>query len=197
MFITFFNGESFSSDSTRIKFLSSGKLSLEFIPIEVTSCLCRREKSCDLLNLLFCYKATVFNIEFLISLFSFIIFLFTIFLFAYIFKQLPIHVEFISYWLAGVPLLISVYCFLLGLCCEDCCCKNRTPGWKKFCVIIAIIITFALYPFEIIGLPISVGTLNGKINFRADCDIKVEYHLDKLDIYKSLCFDDYENNIYS
>ena len=33
----FFNGESFSSDSKRIKFLSSGKLSLQFKPIEIAS----------------------------------------------------------------------------------------------------------------------------------------------------------------
>jgi hypothetical protein len=75
----FFNGESFSSDSKRIQFLSSGKLSLELRPFEVVTSICNRKKSFSLLNLLFCYKTTKLNVEVLISVFASIIFFISLF----------------------------------------------------------------------------------------------------------------------
>jgi hypothetical protein len=77
--IMFFNGESFSSDSKRIQFLSSGKLSLELRPFEVVTSICNRKKSFSLLNLLFCYKTTKLNVEVLISVFASIIFFISLF----------------------------------------------------------------------------------------------------------------------
>ena len=191
--ITFFNGESFSSDSKRIKFLSSGKISLELRPIEAIACLCRREKSLSMLNLLFCYKATVFNIEALLSIFSFIIFAFTIFLFCTWSNYFYPQTIYICWYILLPPLSISIYSFLLGLCCEDCCCKNRTPCWKKYCVIVNLIITIVLFFMEMIGFPLTVGSMNGKINYKADCSNYEGYNLTFINLYKSICYEDYQN----
>ena len=164
----FFNGESFSSDSKRIKNLSFGKLLLELKPIEVVNSICTRKKSCDLLNLLFCYKATVFNIEALISAFSFIIFAFSICLIILLSKFLPIQRHFISIFIVLIPMVISIFCFLLGMCCENCLCKNRRPCCKKVCAVIAVIIAILYLPFDLFGIIETVGVLNGKVKFRAD-----------------------------
>lgn len=129
--IMFLNGKSYSSDSKRIKFLCKGKISLELKPIEIVSSFCIREKSCDSQNLLFCYRATLFNVEVLISNFSFINFIFSIFLFVLVDKYLPIQGHFIDFFVVLVPLAISVICFLSDMCFEKCCCKNRGPFYKK------------------------------------------------------------------
>ena len=195
--IMFLNGESFSSDSQRIKFLSKGKLSLEFRPIDVVSSICTRKNSFNSLNFLFCYKATIFNIETLISTFSFLLFAFWV-IFLYLKDNyLPIQAHFVSDWIISVPMVVSVFCFLLGMCCENCCCKNRTPQWKKWCAVIVLIFAIFCFPFEIISLPLSVGILNGKVKFRADCRDYVDYELDNYELYKSLCYEDYDNKYLS
>ena len=191
--IMFFNGESFSSDSKRIKNLSFGKLLLELKPIEVVNSICTRKKSCDLLNLLFCYKATVFNIEALISAFSFIIFAFSICLIILLSKFLPIQRHFISIFIVLIPMVISIFCFLLGMCCENCLCKNRRPCCKKVCAVIAVIIAIVYLPFDLFGIIETVGVLNGKVKFRADCKEYVIYKLDYDDLYRSICHEDYNN----
>ena len=73
--IMYFNGESFSSDSKRISFLSSGKLSLEFKPIDIANSFCNRKQTSSILNNIFCYKLTIFNISTLMNAFATIIFI--------------------------------------------------------------------------------------------------------------------------
>ena len=188
--ITFFNGESFSSDSKRIKFLSPGRISLELRPIDAVTCLCKRKGSFDTLNFLFCYKATIFNIQTLLSIFSFIIFIFSLFLFIIWKNYFYPQTIFTSGYILLPPLLISIYSFLLGICCENCCCKNRTPNCKKCCVIIALIVTFIGFLGEIIGFPLIVGSMNGKIKYRIDCDNYNKYELIYENLYETICFED-------
>ena len=191
--VMFLNGESFASDSTRIKFLSTGKLSIEFKPIEIVTSICKREDSCNSLNFLFCYRATIFNIETLISVFSFLLFAFFIVYFILYEYYLPIQIHFVTVWIVLPPLLVSLYCFLLGLCCEKCCCKDRTPSLKRFCAVVAVIITIVLFPFEIISMPLAVGALNGKIQYKANCSNYIVYELYQKELYESICFEDWEN----
>ena len=192
-FIMFLNGESFSSDSTRIKFLSTGKLSIEFKPIEIANSICKRENSCKSLNCLFCYNATVFKIEVLLSFFSFFLIVFWVILVILYEKYLPIQIHFITFWILIPPMVVSLGCFLLGLCCASCCCRNRDPCWKKFCAIIVLFIAIIAFLDEIISLSLALGTLNGKIKFTVDCSDKILHELDHQELYESLCFEDYKN----
>lgn len=89
-----------------------------------------------------------------------------------------------------ISFAISFYCFSLGICWENCGqCKSRPPYCKKYCMVIALIFTFILYPLVIIGLPILVGTQNGKIKYKADCFPSVY----NLELYNSICNEEYEN----
>ena len=193
--IMFLNGRSYSSDSKRIKFLCKGKISLELKPIEVVSSFCTREKKFDSLNLLFCYRATVFNVEALISTFSFINFIFSIFLIVLTDKYLPIQGHYISYIVVLIPLFISIICFLSGMCFEKCCCKNRGPFCKKISTVIVVILIICYLPMEISSLVISVGVLSGNVKFRAECN-DYAYNIDYPELYKSICSEDYKNKYF-
>ena len=190
--IMFFNGESFSSDSKRIKFLSSGKLSLQFKPIEIATAMCNRENSFDLLNLLFCYKATIFNVEALISTFSCIIFFFSLFTLVYVKKLLWIQAYFVDNGFIYVPLFSSVLCFFAGLCCERCCDRFQNPKCKKCYAIIILVINFMEFPILLIDLPMCVGSQTGSIKYRADCDKYASNTIYHSELYESLCHEDYE-----
>ena len=191
--IMYFNGESFSSDSKRINFLSSGKLSLEFKPIDIANSFCNREQVSSILNNIFCYRLTIFNISTLMNVFATIIFICRITILILGAEAPWVQAYFIfeseaEIW--GASLGISFYCFACGVCWESCGqCKNRPPYCKKYCVIIALLITFLLFPFEIIGLPLMVGSQNGKIKYRADC----KGIGPQLELYHSLCYEDYDN----
>lgn len=194
--IMFFNGESFSSDSKRIQFLSSGKLSLELRPFEVVTSICNRKKSFSLLNLLFCYKTTMLNVEVLISFFALIIFFVSVFDLIFVVRLPWPQLYFIYPVEIFAPMGVSFYCFLLGLCCEKCCdrCKNRSSCGKKCCCIIGLIVALLLFPFIIISLPLSVGSQNGKIKYKAFCNYdKNNRYLDHKELYSSICNEDYEN----
>ena len=193
--IMFFNGESFSSDSKRIQFLSSGKLSLELKPFEVATSICNRKKSFSLLNLLFCYKATLLNVKVLISVLALIILFVSIFDTILISKMPWPQLYFFDSLAFIAPFLVSLYCFLFGICWEKCCdpCKNGSSCCKKCCRIIAVIITILMFPYIIISCPILVGSQNGKIKYKAYCDLKDVYYLDHKDLYMSICNEDYKN----
>ena len=48
-------------------------------------------------------------------------------------------------------------------------------------------------PFDLFGIIETVGVLNGKVKFRADCKEYVLYKLDYDDLYRSICHEDYKN----
>ena len=61
-------------------------------------------------------------------------------------------------------LAISFYCFACGVCWESCGqCKNRPPYCKKYCVIIALLITFLSFALEFIGTSYDWFSLKNKI----------------------------------
>ena len=165
--------------------------------MQSVTCLCNRKNSFDTLNFLFCYKATVFNIQALLSCFSIIIFIFCIFLFSIWNNYFYPQTIFTSYYILIPPLAISIYSFLLGLCCEDWCCKKRTPNCKKCCVLILLVVTILGFIMEIMGFPLTVGSMNGKIKYRAECNKYNKYKLIYEDLYQTICsVDDYNKYLF-
>ena len=200
-FMLYFNGESFASDSKRIEFLSSGKLALEFRPIEVISSICNREKSCSLLNPLFCYKATLTNIEVLIGIFSAINIFFSIFGFLILSKNGSIQSDFLDMGITFfiIPFVVSIFCFINIICWERCCsccctkCKISPACSKKIRIIISLILIIISVPVLILNLPLSVGSLNGKIKYKTDCTIFNIDNIDYKELYNKICHEESYN----
>jgi len=185
--LMFFNGGLFLSDSKRIEFLCSGKLQLELRPIEAVTCLCNRKKSLNLLNLLFCYKATTLNIEKLIILFCILMVFVSISMIilwavtpwpqAYFFHPFPVF----------GPLVMAGICFYLVLFWITFCKNSKDKGlsYKKCLAVIGIIIAIIYFPFCIVGVPLLVGSQNGNIYYKAYC-YSVS-NVDYKEFYKSVC----------
>ena len=185
--ILLLNGELFLSDSKRIEYLSYGKLDIDLNPIEAVTCLCKREKSFNLLNLLFCYKATVKNIEALSFIFTAILFLISILL-------LILHGVIAwpqAYFIPSLTIFFQIIISMLNFCIILCVIKCKKKCLKKCCVIIGVILTILCFPISFIGVPFLVGSQNGKIYFKAYCN-SVKYD-DYEYIYNYDCEEDKDN----
>ena len=70
----FFNGASFSSENTRITKLIKGKIEINFFPVDKISLF--DKKFCELLNSITCYRLTILQLLYSISILSLISFVF-------------------------------------------------------------------------------------------------------------------------
>ena len=178
--LTYYNGASFYFENKRIAHLIKGKIKIELIPTESKS-LCDKN-FCEFLNSLICYKLTLLQILWYISLISVIYFIFS----------LIILIEQITHpWPQALllgnsffpfGLVLSVRSFIFSLYGKfiDCCGNSESPSKRKYIMIILLLLFILNFCIQIITFSSIIASQNGNSKVGILIDINANNYFEKL-----------------
>ena len=141
----FFNGASFSSENKRISKLITGKIEIDFIPVEKISLF--DKKFCDLLNSISCYRLTILQLLNCITILSFISFatLLSSFIIGLV-QPWPQTIFFAKNIAASIGFILSIFSFINSIYCKGVeCCDFNSPPTKRKCTMILILALSILF----------------------------------------------------
>lgn len=166
----FFNGASFSSENKRISKLVTGKLEIDFIPVEQISLF--DTKFCDILNSITCYRLTVLqllNFMTFLSLLSFACFLST-FIIAIV-NPWPQSIFFSGDIAAPIGSILCLFTLAASIYCQNvkCCDFNSPPSKRKCNMIIILIISIIFYPVQLLGFVSIFSSQLGSSSVSIEC----------------------------
>ena len=166
----FFNGASFSSENKRISKLVTGKLEIDFIPVEQISLF--DTKFCDILNSITCYRLTVLqllNFMTFLSLLSFACFLST-FIIAIV-NPWPQSIFFSGDIAAPIGSILCLFILAASIYCQNvkCCDFNSPPSKRKCNMIIILIISIIFYPVQLLGFVSIFSSQLGSSSVSIEC----------------------------
>ena len=166
----FFNGASFSSENKRISKLITGKIEIDFIPVEKISLF--DKKFCDLLNSITCYRLTVLQLLNCITILSFLSFacLLSSFIIGLV-QPWPQAIFFGKNIAAPVGFIISIFSFISSIYCKsvECCDFNTPPSTRKCNMIIILILSILFYPLQLLGFVMIFSSQLGNSSVFFDC----------------------------
>ena len=166
----FFNGASFSSENKRISKLITGKIEIDFIPVEKITLF--DKKFCDLLNSITCYRLTVMQLLNCITILSFLSFI--CLLSTYIIglvQPWPQAIFFGQNIAAPMGFVLSILSFISSIYCQgvEFCNFNEPPSKRKCIMIIILILSIFFYPLQLIGFVMIFSSQIGNASVFFDC----------------------------
>ena len=148
----FFNGASFSSENTRISKLIKGKIEINFFPVDKISLF--DKKFCELLNSITCYRLTILQLLYSISILSLISFVFLLISLILGLKNTwPQTIFFRENIFVPLGLVLYILTFIFSIYCKDVqSCNFSTPPTKRKCILsLLLLFCIFLFPLQIIG----------------------------------------------